>query len=75
MGILEGVKRQTSGAPYNGPKQQWPEIDILVSKLLSFETFANFLKVSVSVSENLVSEKSLGFGKFGLEKKSRFRKF
>ena len=51
------------------------EIDILVSKLLSFETFANFLKVSVSVSENLVSEKSLGFGKFGLEKKSRFRKF
>ena len=26
-------------------------------------------KVSVSVSENLVSEKSFGFGKFGLEKK------
>ena len=57
MGILEGVKRQTSRAPYNGPKQQWPEIDILVSKLLGFETFANFLRVSVSVSENLVSEK------------------
>ena len=34
-----------------------PEIDISVSKLLGFETFANFLRVSVSVSENLVSEK------------------
>ena len=63
-----------------------PEIDISVSKLLGFETFANFLrvsvlisenlvsenlvlkKVSVSVLENLVSEKSLGFGEFGLEK-------
>ena len=32
-------------------------IDISVSKLLGFETFANFLRVSVSVSENLVSEK------------------
>ena len=44
------------------------EIDISVSKLLGFETFANFDKVSVS--ENLVSEKSLGFGfgKFGLRK-------
>merc|ERR1712004_366222 len=31
-------------------------------------------KVSVSVLENLVSKKSLGFGKLGLEKKSRFRK-
>ena len=32
------------------------------------ETFANFWRVSVSVSENLVSEKSLGFGfgDFGL---------
>ena len=32
-------------------------------------------KVSVSVSENLVSEKSLGFGfgQFGLEKKYQFR--
>ena len=60
------------------------EIDISVSKLLGFETFANFLRVSVSenlVSEkkfwfrfrkNLVSEKSLGFGfiKFGIGKKS-----
>ena len=57
------------------------EIDISVSKLLGFETFANFLRVSVSenlVSEkksrfrfrkNLVSEKSLGFGKFGIVKK------
>ena len=65
-----------------------PEIDISVSKLLGFETFAIFLRVSVSVSENLVSEKkfrfrfrkiwprkkSLGFGKVGLGKKSRFRK-
>ena len=65
------------------------EIDISVSKLLGFETFANFLKVSVSVSENLVSEKksrfrlrknlvsekSLGFDfrKFGFVKKSRFQ--
>ena len=38
------------------------EIDILVSKLLGFETFANLLRVSFSVSENLVSEKSLGIG-------------
>ena len=38
------------------------EIDISVSKLLGFETFAKSLRVSVSVSENLVSEKSLGFG-------------
>ena len=53
---------------------------------LGLETFANFLRVSVSVSENvvsekkyrfrfrknLVSEKSLGFGfgKFGIVKKS-----
>jgi len=56
------------------------EIDISVSKLLGFETFAKSLRVSVSenlVSEkksrfrfrkNLVSEKSLGFGKFGLGK-------
>ena len=48
------------------------EIDISVSKLLGFKTFANVLRVSVSVSENLVSEKSLGFGfeRFGLENKS-----
>ena len=49
-----------------------PEIDISVSKLLDFENFANFLRVlvsvsensekKVSVSENLVSEKSLGIG-------------
>ena len=39
------------------------EIDISVSKLLGFETFAKSLRVWVSVSENLVSEK-----------KSRFRK-
>ena len=60
------------------------EIDISVSKLLGFETFAKSLRVSVSVSENLVSEKKsrfrfrknlvsekslgLGFGKFGLGK-------
>ena len=50
------------------------EIDISVSKLLGFETVANFLRVSVSenlvsvsVSEKLVSEKSLcfSFGEFG----------
>ena len=43
----------------------------MVSKLLGFETFAKSLRASVSVSENLVSEKSLGFGfeKFGLGKK------
>ena len=39
-----------------------PEIDISVSKLLGFETFAKSLGVSVSVSENLVSEKRSGFG-------------
>ena len=45
-----------------------PEIDISVSKLLGFETFANFLRVL----ENLVSEKSLGFvfGKISYGKKS-----
>ena len=64
------------------------KIDILVSKLLGFETFANFLRVSVS--ENLVSEKKsrfrfrkiwsrkkgLGFGfrKVGLGKISRIRR-
>merc|ERR1712116_92828 len=51
------------------PNRCGAEIDISVSKLLGFETFANFLRVSVS--ENLVSEKSLGigFGKFGIGKK------
>ena len=38
---------------------------------LSFETFAKVRRVSVSVLDNLVSEKSLGFGfgKFGIVKK------
>ena len=54
---------------------------------LGLETFAKFFMISVSVSKNLVSEKSIGFGKFGigkevsvsvsekfgLGKKSRFR--
>ena len=63
------------------------KIDISVLKLLGFETFANFLRVSVS--ENLVSEKKswyrfrkiwyqkkslgIGFGKFDIEKKTRYR--
>ena len=65
----------------------YTEIDMLVSKLLGFETFAKSLRVSVSenlVSEkkswfrfrkNLVSEKSLGFGfrKFGLGRKVSVR--
>ena len=37
-----------------------PEIGLLVSKLFSFETFANS-RVLVSVSENLVSEKKSRF--------------
>ena len=44
----------------------------LVSKKslgFGFGKFGLGKKVSVSVSENLVSEKSFGFGKFGLEKK------
>ena len=44
-----------------------PEIDISVSKLLGFETFAKFLRVSVS--ETLVSEKSINFGKIWSRKK------
>ena len=36
-------------------QKQGPEIDISVSKLLSFETFADFLRVLVSVSEKKVS--------------------
>ena len=42
---------------------------------LGLETFANFWRVSISVSENLVLEKSMcfGFRKFGLGKKSLFR--
>ena len=40
----------------------------------ALETFANFWRVSVSVSENLASEKNVGFGfrKFGLGKKFQF---
>ena len=52
------------------------EIDISVSKLFGFETFAKFVRVSVSGSKNLVSEKKVLVSvseKFGLEKKSRFR--
>merc|ERR1711973_602353 len=52
------------------------EIDISVSKLLGFETFANFLRVSVSVSENLVSEKKVSVSvseNLVSEKKSRYR--
>jgi len=54
-----------------------PEIKILVSKLRGFKTFAIFLRVLVSVSENLVLEKSLGFGfgKFGFRKSLGFGKF
>ena len=47
----------------------------MVSKLLGFETFAKSLRVSVSVSENLVSEKKVSVlvsKKLGLGKKSRF---
>ena len=40
-----------------------------VSRLANF-----FPRVSVSVSGNLNSEKSFGFKKFGLGKKSRFQK-
>ena len=65
--------------------QRESECDISVSRLPGLETFANFLVVSVSVSENLVSKKksryryrkiwsrkkSLGIGidKFGLVRK------
>ena len=46
-----------------------PEIDLLVSKLLVFETFANF-RVLVSLSENLVSERKSRFrSKFVNEEK------
>ena len=37
------------------------ECDISVLKLLGFETFANFSMVSVSASENFVSEKMYQF--------------
>ena len=39
----------------------WAEIDVSVSKLLCFEAFANFFRVSVSVSENLVLKKKSQF--------------
>ena len=51
------------------------EIDISVSKLLGFETFAKSLRVSVSVSENLVSKKKAGVRvrkNLGLEKSLGF---
>ena len=44
------------------------EIDISVSKLLGFETFANFLRVLVS--ENLASEKKSRFRKIWSKKKA-----
>ena len=42
-----------------------------ILRSLGLETFANFGRISASVMENLVSEKSVGFGfgKFGLRKK------
>ena len=51
------------------------EIDISVSKLLDFKTFAKSLRVSVSVSEIWFQKKVsvLVSKKFGLGKKSRFR--
>ena len=66
----------------SGPTSCLPRIALITGEQLNkllvrvwcldLETFANFLIVSVSVSKNLVSEKSLGIGikKFGLEKKS-----
>ena len=44
------------------------------SRSSDFREFGLGKKVSDLVSENLVSEKSIGFGKFGLGKKNRFRK-
>ena len=49
------------------PRVHGAEIDISVSKLLGFETFAKSLRVSVS--ENLVSEKKSVSKRFGLGKK------
>ena len=48
------------------------DIYISVSKLIGFETFANFLRVSVS--ENLVSEKKYRFGTVGWEQKGQEQK-
>ena len=78
VGILRGEDCSQKGSGDYSLKMEvvmtvTSEIDILVSKLLGFETFAKSLRVSVSenlVSEkksrfrsrkNLVSEKSLGF--------------
>ena len=44
-----------------GGDESVAEIDISVSKLLGFEIFAKSLRVLVSVSENLVSEKKSRF--------------
>ena len=50
------------------------EIDISVTKLVGFETFANFLRISVSVSENLISGKKVSVSEnLVSEKKSRYR--
>ena len=46
------------------------ECDISVSKLLSLETYVNFLKVSFSVSGKIVSKKSYHFGETWSRKKS-----
>ena len=77
--FLSRHKRAIKDREHQTSCYQRTEIDILVSKLLGFETFANFLRVSVSknlvlekvsVSENLVLKKSLcfGFGKLDLGK-------
>ena len=57
------------------PAASQTEFDISVSRLPGLETFAIFLVVSVSVSENLVSLKKSrsGIRKFGLG--LDFRKF
>ena len=52
------------------------ECDVSVSRLPGLETFAIFLIVSVSVSENLVSEKKVSVSvskNLVSEKKSRYR--
>ena len=50
------------------------ECDISVSKLLSLETYVNFLKVSFSVSGKIVSKKSYHFGEtWSRKKKPRFQ--
>ena len=54
------IDGQAFWAPVTVPGNR-AKIDNSVSKLLGFETFANFFKVSVSVSENLVSEKKSQF--------------